>query len=63
MLGKVSYQGGHSFLFSGCQMMHVVTEKQNGGGGGGVGTNILERVTEPAIIQFALFIMGHLIVY
>ena len=45
MLGKVSDQGGHSSLFSGSKMMHVVTEKQNGGRGG---TNILEKVTEPA---------------
>ena len=28
--GKVDYQGGHSSLFSGSQMMHVVTEKHNG---------------------------------
>ena len=38
MLGKVIYQGGHSFLFSGSQMVHFVTEKQNEGqppGGGG----------------------------
>ena len=30
MLGKVGYQGDHSSLFSGSQMMHVVPEKQNG---------------------------------
>ena len=27
MLGKVSYEEGRSFLFSGRQMMHVVTER------------------------------------
>ena len=55
MLGKVDYQGGHSSLFSGSQMMHVVTEKQNGGP-----PMSWRKLQSQQIIQFALFTMGHL---
>ena len=58
MLGKVDYQGGHSSLFSGSQMMHVVTEEQNGGP-----PMSWRKLQSQQIIQFALFTMGHLIVH
>ena len=53
MLGKVDYQGGHSSLFSGSQMMHVVTEKQNGGP-----PMSWRKLQSQQIIQFALFTMS-----
>ena len=58
MLGKVDYLGGHSSLFSGSQMMHVVTEKQNGGP-----PMSWRKLQSQQIIQFALFTIGHLIVH
>ena len=39
--GKSKLSRGRSFLFSGNQMMHVVTGKKNGGP-----KNILEKVTQ-----------------
>ena len=46
-------------LFSGCQMMHVVTEKPDGGH-----QYPGERKLQgQQIISFALFTMGHLIVH
>ena len=58
MLGKVDYQGGHSSLFSGSQMMHVVTEKQDGGP-----PIFWRKLQSQQVIQFALFIVGNLIVH
>ena len=55
---KEDYQGGHSSLYSGSQMMHVVTEKQNGGP-----PMSWRKLQSQQIIQFALFTMGHLIVH